>query len=124
MTPAWRWTWRAVAVLFIAGALYHATALISPPFGRWAYPSTYPVWRHLMFVGINITFAVCFIRRPRWLVWPMALLTIHILSGHGVDAWRAWVDRGEIEWIHVATVLFSVGVLALVFVDRQPRREI
>ena len=78
-----------------------------------------PAWRHLMFIGINITFAALFIHRPRWLVWPMALLTIQILSGHGVDAWHAWVDRHEIAWIHVATALFSVGALALLCVNRE-----
>ena len=111
----------AIAAIFVGGAVYHALALVNPAFNQWAYPPTYPAWRHVVFIGINLTFAVLFVRRPRWLVWLHALLTVQILSGHGVEAWRAWGDRGDIEWIHLATVIFSLAVLGFLVADRRRR---
>ena len=61
-----------------------------PAFGETAYPATYPLWRHVLFIIINVTFAWLLVRQKRWVVWPFALLTLQIYNGHGRAAWIAW----------------------------------
>jgi multidrug transporter EmrE-like cation transporter len=92
---------RLCAVGALVAAMFHAAAMLSPAFARIEYPPGYPIWRHVAFIGVNVTLAWLFLRRPIWLVWAFALLTLHILNGHGRGAWTMWVDQRRVLWISV-----------------------
>ncbi len=108
----------AAAASFFA-ALYHLTAIAVPAFGAMAYPATYPFWRHLFFIVINICFGALFLRRPTWLIWPYVLLVLQIYNGHGVEAWRLWQRESRIDWVSVITVVGATLGLALVIAERR-----
>jgi hypothetical protein len=57
--------WLAAAAFLIA-AVYHLAAMIVPEFAAIAYPPSYPMWRHAVFIIINTTFAAWFLTRPSW----------------------------------------------------------
>ena len=75
--------YRVGAAAFVAAALYHLAAVLIPAFAETAYSATYPLWRHLVFIIINVTFAWLLVRQVQWVVWPFALLTLQIYNGHG-----------------------------------------
>src|SRR5215208_3340245 len=105
--------YRVGAVAFLGAAVYHLAAVLIPPFGAHAYPATYPLSRHLLFIGINLTMAWLLLKQVRWVVWPVALVTAQIYNGHGRYVWMVWSDESRIAWIDVLTVVGATGLLVL-----------
>ena len=60
---------RIIAVASFGAGVYHLAALVNPAFARMAYAPTYPFWRHLVFIAINLAVAILMLRRPRWFFW-------------------------------------------------------
>jgi hypothetical protein len=73
----------------------------------------------VLFIGIDSSLAVLFVRRPRWLVWAYALLTVQVLHSHGLGAWELWVTEHRIDWISVAVSIAAPAILVLLVVDRR-----
>ncbi len=103
--------YRIASAAFLIAASYHLTALFIPAFAAVAYPPGYPRLRHVAFIGLNVVFSQLFVWRPRWLVWPYALMTLQILNGHGRGAWRLWQVQRRVDWISVALVMGAVALL-------------
>ncbi|MFO0595883.1 MAG: hypothetical protein U0228_11275 [Myxococcaceae bacterium] len=78
----WRWIdWAFVAVgvfFFGGGAVFHAIAFFKPDISE-----PMPQWLHEVFVFVNLFFAVCFVRRVKWVAWPFAVLTAQQAWQHG-----------------------------------------
>jgi hypothetical protein len=110
---------RIAAVAAVAAAAFHCAAMVSPSIASLEYEPTYPVWRHVLFIGIDSSLAVLFVRRPRWLVWAYALLTVQVLHSHGLGAWELWVTEHRIDWISVAVSIAAPAILVLLVVDRR-----
>jgi hypothetical protein len=110
--------YRLVAAACFFAALYHVAAIAIPAFGAMAYPPTYPLWRHLIFIVVNTIFGALFLQRRTWVIWPYALLVLQIYNGHGVGAWRLWQREDRIDWVSVITVIGATIGLALMIVDR------
>jgi hypothetical protein len=113
------WIYRVGAAAFLAAAGYHLTAVLVPRFGAYAYPSTYPLWRHLLFIAIDVAFSWLLLARVRWVIWPMALLTLQIYNGHGRYAWIAWSHESRIQWIDVVTTIGASVFLLLLIAARR-----
>lgn len=111
----------ACAVGAVAAAAFHASAMASPSIARIEYESTYPAWRHVLFIVIDVATARLLLSRPRWFLWAYAVLTIQILNGHGRGAWQLWVEQQRLDWISVAVSLAAPAVLVLLFLDRRDR---
>lgn len=105
---------------FLAGcaALFHVASLMSPRIAALEYEPDYPVWRHLVFIGIGAANIWLFQRRPRWFVWAYAVLTAQVLHSHGLGAWRVWRNGGGIDWISVGISIVAPAALYLLIVDR------
>ena len=106
----------------VAAAAFHLAAMLSPRIASIEYDPTYPAWRHLLFIGINLSLAVLFLRRQRWLIWAYAMLTIQVLNGHGRGAWDLWWHHRQLDWISIAVSLGAPVILLLLFVDQHDRR--
>jgi hypothetical protein len=116
------WIYCAGAAAFLAAAIYHLAAVLIPRFGVYAYPSTYPLWRHLLFIAVDVAFSWLLLARVRWVIWPMALLTLQIYNGHGRYAWMAWSRESRIQWIDVLTTIgATLFMLLLIAASRRER---
>jgi hypothetical protein len=114
---------RLAATAFAFAAAYHAAAMAVPAFARIAYPASYPLLRHVVFVLIDGSFAWLFLSRPIWLIWPYSILTIQVISGHDGATWRLWHQKGRIDGISVASVIGVVLGFSLLLVDWRARRR-
>jgi len=74
-------------------------------------------------VGIDLTFAWLLLRRPWWLAFPFALLTLHSLRSHGRGAWNQWQTARRVDWISVGVVIVLPVILALVVRDGWEQRK-
>jgi hypothetical protein len=101
---------RAVAaMLFVVAAANHA---------RLAAAGQGVVWRHDLFVGINIAAAAGLLARPRWTLAPLAALACQQIPSHGADFVRS-LRTEHIDWPSLGVVLFFPAVLTLLVVERR-----
>ena len=84
------------------GALLHLYYLFAPD------PS--PLWRHALFVAINLGVAWGCWWQPRWFIWVFGLLLLQQLYSHGADFAQAW--PGRVDWRSLL-VLLGMPIVAL-----------
>lgn len=116
------WIYRLGAAALSAAAIYHLAAVLIPTFAAYAYPSAYPLWRHLLFIVIDVTLGCLLLKQVRWVIWPMVLLTLQIYNGHGRYAWMAWSRESRIQWVDVISVIGATILLMLLIVVRWSER--
>ena len=112
---------RLASLVAIAAAIFHGLSAAFPSVARLEYEPTYPTWRHIVFIGINLALAGLFRVRPRWFVWAYGALTIQILASHGWGAVRLWRLAGYIDWISVAVSVGAPLLLVALVADRRAR---
>lgn len=112
---------RVLAAGFAVAALYHFTALAIPAFAKIAYAATYPFLRHVVFILIDISVAYLLLLRPPWFIWLYLALTVQVIQGHGLRAWRTWFQHDRINWIDIVTVLATLLGLTFLYLDRRAR---
>jgi hypothetical protein len=105
----------------VIAALVHVIALASPSFNESTYSSTYPWWRHVVFIGVNVTLAWLLPDPPSWFVWPYSLLTVQVLNSHGFSGLPEWQQTGRVHWVDVVAVIGVPLLLAVLVVERQRR---
>ena len=97
------------AVLFCVAAVNHAVL---------AARGQGVVWRHELFVGINLALAAGLVLRPRWVLLPLALLACQQIPSHGADFVRS-LSEPAIDWPSLGVVFFFPVVLTLLVVERR-----
>ena len=90
----------AMALLFVAAALFHLWHACAPQPGDPSGPV-----RHMVFVGINLAMAVALRRQPAWLPIPFGFLVLQQVGSHGAAAWLRWCDQGELDVVSIAIVV-------------------
>jgi hypothetical protein len=74
-----------------------------------------PIWRHLLFVGINIFCVYGFLKRPKCFVFFVALLFIQQCYSHGTYMLNTWIKTKQIHWISVFDLLLlPIGLICLI----------
>ena len=99
----------ALALGFGAGAAFHLASLGWPQMGSFS-----PPWRHALFIGVNLCFALAMLRPPRWLVLPAAALVAQQGYGHGRDLVHA-AAVGQLD-VQSAVTLLTLPFVAWVAV--------
>jgi len=96
------WFWSAVSASFVVGAVFHVYYLFAA--------DSSPLWRHALFVAINLGVAWGCWRQPRWFFWVFGLLLLQQLYSHGADFAQAW--PGRVDWRSLL-VLLGMPIVAL-----------
>lgn len=105
-----------VSVPFAFGAIHHVLAIASPSASDTSSPS-----RHLVFVGINLLFAVLFGMRVKYTLFPAVLLALQQTYSHGgafLEARRGGAFDGE---SFAVLVFLPVVLIAAIALARKPR---
>lgn len=89
------WFWIVVCASFAVGALFHLYALVT---------NSAPLWRHALFLMVNLGAAWGCWRRPRWFSWLFGSLLLQQLYSHGADLAGAWPER--VDWQSLVVVLW------------------
>jgi hypothetical protein len=105
------------SAVFVVGAVFHSIALAWP---RASDAS--PAWRHVLFLAINVSFAVAFAVRWRGVLIPCVVLAAQQSFSHGMDFVRA-ARAGEWDFPSLAVLLVLPWLLlAAIGIARGPRR--
>ncbi len=73
-----------------------------------------PIWRHILFIGINIFCVYGFIKRPKYFIYFFALLFFQQCFSHGIYMVNLWLQTKQIHWISIFDLLiFPIGLICL-----------
>ncbi len=97
---------RIFALFFIAAAVYHFAGLFYPV-------NSAPVWRHGLFVVINLLFAWGMLKRPAWFIYVFFVLLLQQLYGHGSALLNHWHQTQHLAWIDLAVVIATPVMFTL-----------
>jgi hypothetical protein len=103
------------ALLAFAAMLYHTYNVIKP------FDAT-PVWRHSLFIGINMICIYGLLKRPDWFIWFFGILTLQQLYSHGSHFIRL-LTESKFTWIDFCVLLLMpIGFILLLF-DKKSTRD-
>ena len=115
--PQWeRWLSRVLALGFIGAGLFHGRAF----FDATIEPRMSAAG-HGIFVVINVLTAAGMWLRPRWFVFPFAVLAVQQLISHGDWALAAW-KAGWFDWRSWGVLVTMPPMLLLLVRDARRRR--
>jgi hypothetical protein len=101
-----------LAILPIFAAFYHFI-------GIFYKLNSSPVWRHILFIVINIVCVYGLLNRPLWFIFFFFLLLIQQLYSHGGDILWHWQHEHRIDWISVGVVILMPAIFVLLLWDRK-----
>lgn len=112
------------ALLASLAALYHVIAIIASscnfPMDIFGTDRS-PIWRHALFTVIGIISIYGSLKRPRWFVWFVGVLTVQQWYSHGGYALRLWRSEHTIHWISIAVIILLPIVFGLLLADRRTK---
>jgi hypothetical protein len=108
----WRWDFTALAGAFVFTACFHVAAAMRSEIDPEA-----PAWRHLLFVGINLTCVIGLLVRPLVFIPAFAALTVQQVWTHGGHAWRMHVEQGAVDLPSLAVLAVMPTTLMLLISD-------
>lgn len=88
-----------LATPFILAGLYHLIAVLIPNFGEPA-----PLWRHLLFIGVNGLMTVLLYRRPKTFFVFACVLIMQQLWSHGIYALKVYQQQNRIDWYSIIVI--------------------
>jgi hypothetical protein len=97
----------AFAALSLVAAIYHFT-------GIFYKVNNSPVWRHTIFVVVDVFCIYGFLKRPRFFFFFYCILIIQQYYSHGLHLIHSWNLEHQIHWISFAVVvLMPIGFICL-----------
>jgi hypothetical protein len=108
---------RTLAVGSLGAAVFHALSATGVVPGDGS-----PAWRHALFVVVDVAGAWALWLRPRWLLWPLALLTVQQFTSHGSRIVRWWQADRAVDWISI--VLLAALSVAVVLLWQERRKQV
>lgn len=106
---------KVFAALFFCVAIYHLVSVFYKT-------DDSPVWRHLLFVAINLFCVYGFLKRPAYFVYFVALLLVQQYYSHGTHLVNFWIEKRRIDWPDVLVLLLLPVSLICLTEDRKMKK--
>jgi len=108
-------------ILFTACVILAVFALIYHLIGIFYKINDSPVWRHALFIFINIICVYGLLKKPGWFTWFFGILLLQQWYSHGSYIGWYWKNEHRIDWISVAVVLLMPAVFMLLLSEKRSR---
>ena len=99
------------AIFFIIPAIYHLVAV-------FYQLNTSPIWRNLLFVGINLFGAYGVLKRPAYFLYFFAALLLQQFYSHGSDLIDMWDLQHKIDWISLSVLVVMPVIFVFLILDK------
>jgi hypothetical protein len=99
------------AVFFIISAVYHLVA-------AFFKVNESPVWRNLLFTGINLFAAWGLVKRPPWFILIFFFLMLQQLYSHGTDFINLWQLHHKIDWMSAMVLVMMPSIFVFLLLDK------
>jgi hypothetical protein len=107
---------RIFAFLGCCAALYHLTGVF------YDIDAT-PLWRHLLFVAVNLFCVYGILRRPAYFTWLFGALLVQQYYSHGRYLIKLWSEQHRVHWLSVAVLTLLPLVLLCLVDDYKARKQ-
>ena len=107
------------AVMAFCALVFHVKEIFYPTEKTPAIISLYVVCRHFVFVLINCICIYGLLKRPKWFVWFVGLLTLQQWYSHGSYAVELWQTAHKIHWISLGVIVLLPILFILLIFDRE-----
>jgi hypothetical protein len=95
------------AILSLLAAIYHFT-------GIFCKINSSPLWRHTLFVVVDLYCIYGFLKRPKSFVYFYLVLIVQQYYSHGQYLIKLWGLEHKMHWISFATLaLMTIGLICL-----------
>jgi hypothetical protein len=91
--------------------IYHTVGAVNPF-------DAAPVWRHSLFIGINIMCIYGLLKRLNCFIWFWGILTVRQLYSHGSHFVRL-LPENKFIWIDFAVLLLMPSGCILLLIDKK-----
>ena len=99
-------------ILFIVFAVFTGVAALYHFVGIFYKVDESPVWRHAIFVFVNIICIYEFLRTPKYFIFFLSILLVQQYYSHGIYMVNMWMEQKRIHW----TSLFDLIILTLALI--------
>lgn len=107
---------RLLSFAALVAAAYHLAGALG-----YLPDSHAPVWRHILFVGIDFAASFYLTYRPIWALPLFVALTIQQSWSHGTALYSRWENKLDIDWLSLATLIGLYAGLMLLALDAKRR---
>jgi membrane-anchored glycerophosphoryl diester phosphodiesterase (GDPDase) len=107
---------RLLSLAALLAAAYHLAGVLG-----YLPDSRAPMWRHMLFVGIDIAASIYLNYRPLWALPLFVVLTVQQSWSHGYALYSHWQNMLNIDWLSLATLIGLYAGLALLMCDAKRR---
>ena len=111
-------------VCAFAALIYHAIVIYCS-FSKSPAPliNLLAVLRHILFILVNIVCIYGTLKRPKWFIWFVLVLTLQQWYSHGSYAITLWQQQHIVHWISVADILLLPFLLILLIADKKNKQQ-
>jgi hypothetical protein len=107
---------RLLSFAALLAAAYHLAGVLG-----YLPDSRAPMWRHMLFVAIDIVASFYLIYRPIWALPLFIALTLQQSWSHGTTLYGRWEHKLGTDWLSLATLIGLYAGLALLTLDAKRR---
>ena len=83
-----------------------------------------PIWRHSLFVLINIAGIFLILRRPKWSYIPFLIITFHQIYSHFNRLIKWWTYDNKIDIISIIVILLLPTITALLIIENRNKKHV
>ena len=105
---------RIYALLFLISALYHLVGLFYP---KMLVPV--PLWRHALFLIINMLSLVLILYRTKWSLYYFIILTVQQVYSHSIRMYDFWILESKFDTISFIIILLLPPLILLLHYDQK-----
>jgi hypothetical protein len=110
------------AILALGALVFHVKEIFYPTTTTKGIISLYVLLRHAVFVLINGICIYGIVKRPKWFIGCIGLLTIQQWYSHGTYAIAVWQTLHKIDWISVGVILLMPILFILLIFDSKKNK--
>jgi len=104
------------AVLFLSAAIYHFIGIIYTI-------NDSPVWKHSLFVVIDLFFVYAILKRTKYFVYLFSFFLLEQYYSHGTYLIDIWSEKHQVHWISVfILILLPIALICLIEENKQKKK--
>jgi hypothetical protein len=105
------------ALLFLMASAYHLIGIFYPL-------DTSPIWRHSIFVAINLCCSVLVLKRPKYFFYIAIVLSMQQYYSHGSYFLKLLKEEGKIHWLSIGVFILLPILLLLLWEDYKKNDQV
>lgn len=119
----WQVSYRMDKKLFLFFSLFFVGAALYHFIGIFHKINDAPVWRHTLFVIINLFCVYGLLKRPWYFLYFFFLFMLQQFNGHGRKALALLAEGQAIDWVGMCEMPILLAIFILLILDKCDKKK-